>query len=709
MAFLLLLLHSLIVHSGASFYRPQPQLQDVALLSESNFLGYHPLPEMPTLLGHSNGWHPGERAVHSLLKVPTSSRRNPTAVGLPASYAHRVTVSPLLAVGTLDDQGQPWTSLWGGERGFTQPVAQGLLGMQSIVDKAHDPVIRALMGTAADEEVFQPDDDRIMSGLSIDLESRDRVKLAGKMLVGTVAGQAHNDTIGEAQIAMIVQESMGNCPKYINKKAIRAHIPSPQLVSSSLPLPPEALALIEQADMFFLSSTNGETMDTNHRGGQAGFVRVLSNSPAGSSDGGVALIYPEYSGNRLYQTLGNLHTNPLVGIVIPDFTTSDVLYLTGSTELLVGPAASSVMPHTNLAVKITVTSAVLVKDSLPFRGTAGEPSPYNPRVRRLATEHPPTISHQPQEATSPLATATILRREHLTPTIARFTFLLQQYRGNQPSGSDISRKQPPLLTWLPGQHITVSLASELDLGYSHMRDNDPQSLNDDFVRTFTISNPPPPPPAADGQGADKKAVEVQLTLRKHGPVTGLLFSTRQFGDKGTGLEVPVLGVGGGVGGFRILDDDGAGGGEGDSKKGAQKGKKAVFVAGGIGITPLLAQAPGMLAAGREMEVLWSLRAEDLGLAIDSFERVEGLGRVTSVFVTGMGEIKDGDDHRKEMVETVRKLGAKVEIRRMQRGDVLGARNAARGTKYFACASPEMLRTVLDWLEEEEVVSESFEY
>ncbi|EAQ85218.1 hypothetical protein CHGG_09232 [Chaetomium globosum CBS 148.51] len=447
---------------------------------------------MATLLDNTNSWHAGERAVHTLLKVPTSGRRNPTTAGLPPSYAHRVAVSPLLAVGTLDDQGRPWTSIWGGERGFAQPVAQGILGVQSLVDRAHDPVVEALLGKAADGEVLQPEDDKVMSALSVDLETRDRVKLAGKMMVGTVTGRPDNSTIAETQLAMIVQESLGNCPKYLNIKDIRAHVPSPQLVSPSLPLPAEALALIQQADMFFLSSTNGQTMDTNHRGGPAGFVRVVSNTPDS-----VELVYPEYSGNRLYQTLGNLHTNPLIGIAIPNYTTSDVLYLTGSTQLLIGPAAGTLMPHTNLAVKITIHAARLVKDGLPFRGTPGEPSPYNPPVRRLASESPNSLATPPQ-TTSPTATLTLTRRDLLTPTIARFTFLLRP--------PNTSHKPPPTTTaaplrWHPGQHITLSFAAELDMGYSHMREADPQSLNDDFVRTFTISNPPPPhPPSADGDG-----------------------------------------------------------------------------------------------------------------------------------------------------------------------------------------------------------------
>ncbi len=86
------------------------------------------------------------------------------------------------------------------------------------------------------------------------------------------------------------------------------------------------------------------------------------------------------------------------------------------------------------------------------------------------------------------------------------------------------------------------------------------------------------------------------------------------------------------------------------------------------------------------------------------ERIEGLGVVVRVFVTGKGgkEVEG-------MVEKVRGLGARVEGRRMERGDLLGVRDAVRGTKYFACAGPVLLRSVVDWLGEEEVVFESFEY
>ena len=298
-----------------------------------------------------DGWHDGELAMHHMLHVPT--RPNPTTPGLGASYAYRVAASPLVALGTLDAAGRPWTTVWGGEAGFARPVAQGVLGVVGTVDTVHDPVFRALWGrdaegadeehviegTAAEPQVFRPADGegKMMSGLSIDLSTRDRVKLAGRMMAGAVlprapaksapepgaGSESPAEGVAEVQLAMVVTESLGNCPKYLNKKDISPHAPQPEVASTTLPLPAEAVDLVHRADLFFLSSTSGETMDTNHRGGPPGLIRVVSND----AEKGVVLVYPEFSGNRLYQTLGNLQARPLIGIVVPDFETSDALFV----------------------------------------------------------------------------------------------------------------------------------------------------------------------------------------------------------------------------------------------------------------------------------------------------------------------------------------------------------------------------------------------
>lgn len=226
------------------------------------------------------GFHDGEVAMHQILKVQHGG--NPTAPGLPVPYAMRVMQSPLVAVGTLDKDGQPWTTIWGGQRGFAQPAAKGVLVLNSVVDRTFDPVFGAFWDGYTDGGMV--DGGKLMSGLSIDLETRDRVKLAGKML-----GGVQDDEENSAQVVMEVSESIGNCPKYLNKKDITPHgVEGAKLEASGLPLTEAAVDLVGRADLFFLSSTSEEAMDTNHRGGPPGFMRVLRNE-----DGVVELVYPE--------------------------------------------------------------------------------------------------------------------------------------------------------------------------------------------------------------------------------------------------------------------------------------------------------------------------------------------------------------------------------------------------------------------------------
>ncbi|KAK9440787.1 oxidoreductase FAD-binding domain-containing protein [Metarhizium brunneum] len=605
---------------------------------------------MPSLV---SSFHEGEAAMRDMLKVPPSS--NPTAPGLPTPYALRVRQSPLVALGTLDEAGRPWTTIWGGERGFAAPVAEGVLAFNSAVDMRHDPVFEALWTEQGLEDgIVRPNRGRgkMMSALSIDLETRDRVKLGGVMVAGAVV---HEDGGRDAvQAAMVVTESLGNCPKYLNKKEIVKHDPGgAHLAGNGLPLPQEALGLVYKADNFFLSSTNGETMDTNHRGGRPGFVRVVRNE--GSQ---VELVYPEYSGNRLYQTLGNLKVNPLIGVVIPDYDTANVLYLTGRADILVGREASSQLARTQLAVKMTVSAARFVKAGLPFRGVQGEYSPYNPPLRHLVSERdgPRAVIDDPSVHSD--VTASLVDRRVLTPSVSAFTFKLSSATGQA------------LPTWEAGQHVSLDFEPELGFGYAHMRDEDPQSINDDFVRTFTVSSPP-----------DWRDGAFKITARRHGPATGLLWRQNIRAP----LDIPVLGFGG----------------EHKFRLPVRKGERPVYVAGGVGITPILAQAGNVLDAGVQLSVLWSLRGEDLGLAADTFALIPGLAAVTTLYITGA----QADE---EVVQKLKRLGLlAVERRRIGADDVKAYMGDKR--RFYLCASPALLALLTGWLAGEDVVWEDFGY
>lgn len=96
------------------------------------------------------------------------------------------------------------------------------------------------------------------------------------------------------------------------------------------------------------------------------------------------LVLPDYFGNRFYQSLGNIETDPQVGLLFPDFTTGDVLYITGNAENLHDEEAEAIMPHVGLLTRIQVIGAAFVKEGLNLRMVSEEQySPYNPPVQYL--------------------------------------------------------------------------------------------------------------------------------------------------------------------------------------------------------------------------------------------------------------------------------------------------------------------------------------
>lgn len=227
-------------------------------------------------------WHKGEQEIHSALRIPPSS--NPTSAGLAARYAPRIASSSVAALSATDSEGRVWVTAWGGERGCAGVVARDVLALKSRVS-VEDPVFEALWG---DKQVVTPGDEggKDVGGLMIDFESRDRVKFAGKMLVGAAEGES---PVRDVQMGVRVEESIGNCPKYITKRKLVPHNPESKVESTKLPLSPRALEIIRKADVIFVGSGAGSEagMDANHRGGAPGFVRVVRNEEE------VVIAYPE--------------------------------------------------------------------------------------------------------------------------------------------------------------------------------------------------------------------------------------------------------------------------------------------------------------------------------------------------------------------------------------------------------------------------------
>lgn len=613
-------------------------------------------------------YHDGEKYMHSLLRVP--ERVNPTTPGLSSYGTHLVLTSPLLALGTLDKQGRPWTTIIGGEPSCMRPMGRSIVAINSLVDLKYDPVVEIIRALQAQDG----ENGSIIGGLSIDLASRNRLKLSGRLISGRHGLEINllndHDGLGEARLMIRIESSLGNCPKYLNKKTIIPALPNPVMISDSLPLPEMAVRLLAKADMFFISSSTSNdskrSVGTNHRGGPPGFVRVLHNDTAN----GTALVFPEYSGNRLYQTLGNLHLYPRAGLCFPDFDTQDVLYVTGITEIISGTEAAALLPRSNLVVKVTVTSARFVQGSLPFRGLQGELSPYNPSVRFLSTE-PASIIAKTANATT--VYAQLVKKVLISPTIGNFRFRISDPKAAGP--------------YRPGQYVALGFEKYLGMGYSHMRDDDPRSLNDDFIRTFTISSAPQSLPGN----------QFEITIRNVGVVTNFLFQQPKVG---AGLEVPLKGFGGSF----TLPTGG--------------GKEVIpFVAGGIGITPLLAHAAaGALDLGL-LRLFWTVNIRDLNLVIDTFTRFPAMAASARIYISSSGmkmnETATSDDADADtLLLLLRKLGISksnnnLSTSRMSPSDILPHRDLAE--TWYLCTGPTLRKQLLKWLEGKKLVYEDFNY
>ena len=77
---------------------------------------------------------------------------------------------------------------------------------------------------------------------------------------------------------------------------------------------PEDRAFIERIDMFFLATADADGRpQCSYKGGDPGFVRVLDER---------TIAFPNYDGNGMYLSIGNLLQNPQVGLLFIDFVST---------------------------------------------------------------------------------------------------------------------------------------------------------------------------------------------------------------------------------------------------------------------------------------------------------------------------------------------------------------------------------------------------
>ena len=260
---------------------------------------------------------------------------------------------PYTFIALQDDKGRPWVSLSQGAPGFIASPDDKTLNISEKI-------------IGLNELSLQTDQGKPIGMVGLDLSTRRRNRLNGNI--------KHYEEHGELSIA--VTHSFGNCPKYVQQ---RNYTPSSNNELNLSPYNSEAerftelnqddINLIKQADTLFIASAKekGGDLDANHRGGKPGFVHV---------DNQTQLWFNDYPGNNFFQTFGNIHKYPTIGLLFIDFQSGDLLLMSGQASLEKMGKVSEDDRFLPRRLKFTLELGVRLKQAVTGSWSFVEMSPF---------------------------------------------------------------------------------------------------------------------------------------------------------------------------------------------------------------------------------------------------------------------------------------------------------------------------------------------
>lgn len=211
----------------------------------------------------------------------------------------------LVFISSRDAQGQIWVAPLWGNPGFAQSPTPNSVTVD-LSTTQNDT--KMSLGSHLDNQTA-------VGLLFIDLNTRRRMR---------VNGPAHLE--GDL-LTVSIEEAYPNCPKYIQRRTQTLNASSNNPVGSASShgygLLQEHYDWITQADTFFVGSGR-DRLDVSHRGGPKGFINKLPNG---------LLRIPDYQGNSLYNTLGNIAQSPEAGLLFIDFEQGHTLQISGTATL----------------------------------------------------------------------------------------------------------------------------------------------------------------------------------------------------------------------------------------------------------------------------------------------------------------------------------------------------------------------------------------
>ena len=294
-------------------------------------------------------FHAGELAVQTRAGVTDLAARVGRGIhaSIPSRFRPFLAAQSLAVVAAIQPDGTLRTAVVTGPPGFLDVVQDDVLCLHTTLP--------------ADFQHLAPGTG--VGLLVIDLATRQRVRLNGTL-----------ERVSPSGVCLALQEVYGNCPKYI-----QARRPGGVLTPKSpgtIRAPSEVLTVKQQAmvasvDTFFIATTALGRADISHRGGPAGFVQVRD---------GRYLRFPDYAGNNMFNTLGNLELHPQVSLLVPDFERGQALHLRGTAHVHWHSQAALDGSSAERTVEITLQEVGEQLHAFAPRWQFLGASPFNPPV-----------------------------------------------------------------------------------------------------------------------------------------------------------------------------------------------------------------------------------------------------------------------------------------------------------------------------------------
>lgn len=262
---------------------------------------------------------------------------------------------PFVIAAGLDAQGQPWATILAGAPGFMHAPDAQHLQIRS-ASRPGDPLVA----------LWQPG--APIGLLGIEPHTRRRNRMNGRL-----------DAVDAQGMRVAVRQSFGNCPKYIHPRQVTWQAgeggeSASRVSAEGAVLSERAHAMVARADTLFIASASPDAgqpnqarsggVDVSHRGGPMGFAR-LDDVKQGEHGAHTTLTIPDYVGNFMFNTLGNILLQPRAGLLFVDFQSGATLHLAGHAEVLLDSPELARFEGAQRLLKVRVTQGWLIEGALP--------------------------------------------------------------------------------------------------------------------------------------------------------------------------------------------------------------------------------------------------------------------------------------------------------------------------------------------------------